>query len=201
VQRAGPGHEAPSRETEDRGGTAERRTTLVLGALLVLLGGLFLVINQLDIDWGRVGWPVFVIVPGIVLFALSFAVGGTGGSGFAVAGGIVTMTGLLLAFQNATGLWATWAYAWTLVAPGGVGAGLLLYALLTGQRGLALDGGRILLVALGLFLGFAFFFESVIGLSGGRLAGLDTLFAGGLVLLGVLVILLGLLGGGRPRGT
>ncbi|HEV8489292.1 MAG TPA: hypothetical protein VGQ58_05850 [Candidatus Limnocylindrales bacterium] len=102
-----------------------------------------------------------------MLFA--FAVGGRGGAGLAIAGGITTVTGLVLAFQNATGLWATWAYAWALVAPGGAGLGLLLYGLFTWQPDFVARGRGTLLVGLVLFVGFAIFFEGFIGLSGDRL--------------------------------
>ena len=116
----------------DRAGS-ERRATVLIGVLLIVLGGAFLLARQAGIDVAAVGWPLFVIVPGIVIFALAFAVGGRAGSGFAIGGAITTVTGLVLAFQNATGLWATWAYAWALVAPGGAGLGLFLYGLFTRQ--------------------------------------------------------------------
>jgi hypothetical protein len=175
----------------------ERRVTLSIGVVLVLIGVGFLVLRQAGIDLADAGWPLFVIVPGVVLFVLAIVVGGRAGSGFAVAGGIVTVTGLVLAFQNATGLWATWAYAWTLVAPGGVGAGLLLYGALTRQRDLLLAGGWALLTGFGLFIAFAFFFESVIGLSRGAIPGMDTLLAAGVVILGLVILAFGLAGGRR----
>jgi hypothetical protein len=175
----------------------ERRVTLAIGVLLVVIGAGFLAVRQLGIDLDEAGWPLFVIVPGLVLFTLAFVVGGRAGSGFAVAGAIVTATGLILAVQNATDLWATWAYAWALVAPGAVGLGLLVYGAATRQRDIALSGGWALLVGLALFLGFAFFFESVIGLSGDRIEGLDALLAGGLVVLGVAILGFGLFGGRR----
>jgi len=177
----------------------ERRSSVVIGAILIALGAIFLVGRELEIDVGRTGWPVFVIVPGVILFLLAFAVGGQGGAGFAVAGAIVTVTGVILAVQNATGLWSTWAYAWTLVAPGGVGLGLLIYGALTRQRDLAMGGGWALLTGLALFLVFAFFFESVIGLSRGRIAGLDAVLAGGLVILGVAIVVLSLRPGRKAR--
>jgi len=177
----------------------ERRVTLAIGLILVVVGAGALLVRQLGVDVGEVGWPLFIIVPGLVLFTLAFVVGGSAGSGFAIAGSIVTTTGLILAFQNATGLWATWAYAWTLVVPGGVGLGLVVYGALTGQRDIALPGGWTLLVGLAMFLVFAFFFESVIGLSGDRIPGLDTVLAGGLVVLGVAILVVGLFGGGRRR--
>ena len=181
----------------DRG--SERRSSIVIGGILIAVGAVFLIGRQLNIDVGRTGWPVFVIIPGIVLFLLAFAVGGQGGSGFAVAGAIVAVTGVVLAVQNQTGLWSTWAYAWALVAPGGVGLGLLVYGALTRQRDLAAAGAWALLVGLALFLGFAFFFESVIGLSGGRIRGLDVVLAAGLVVLGLVIVAFSLRPARRAR--
>jgi hypothetical protein len=178
---------------------AERRSSVVIGGLLILVGIMVLVDRQVGFEIGRTGWPLFVIGPGVILFLVSFAVGGRAGAGFAVAGAIVTATGLILAVQSQTGLWATWAYAWTLVAPGGVGLGLLVYGTVTGQRDLALSGGAALLTGLALFLVFAFFFESVIGLSGQRVAGLDALLAAGIVVLGAVIVVLSLRP--APRGT
>ena len=180
---------------------AERRTTLAIGVLLILAGAATLAVRQLGIDLAAAGWPLFVIVPGVVLYVVAFIVGGRAGTGFAAAGAIVIATGLVLAVQNATDLWATWAYAWALVAPGGVGLGLLLYGLVTRQRDVALGGGWALLVGLALFLVGAFFFESVIGLSGDRIEGLDALLSIGLVVLGLAIVGFGLAGGRRRRGT
>ena len=108
-----------------------RRGTVLLGLALVLLGGLALAGRFLNLDVLSLGWPIFVLAPGIVLFAAGVAIGGKGGLGLAIPGGIVSMVGLVLTFQSATGLWGTWAYAWALVAPGGVGLALVLYGLLT----------------------------------------------------------------------
>lgn len=170
----------------------ERRSRIGLGVLLIALGALFLIGRQLQFDWGSVGWPIFIVASGLGLFVLAFAVGGKPGTGFAVPAGIVTMTGVVLAVQNATGLWQTWAYAWALVAPFGVGLGLVVYGLLTGQRDLVKGGTAPLLTGLGLFAGFALFFEGFIGLSGFAIAGADTIIAAGVVILGVVVVLLGL---------
>ena len=177
----------------------ERRMTLAIGILLILGGAAVLAVRQLGLDLGEAGWPLFVIVPGIVLFVVGLGVGGRAGTGFAVAGTVTTVTGLILAFQSQTDLYATWAYAWALVAPGGIGLGLLLYGALTGQRDLVLGGLWTLLTGLVIFIVAAFFFESVIGLSGDRIEGLDALLAGGVMVLGVAIVVAGLTGGGRRR--
>lgn len=179
----------------DRG--AGERGAIVLGIVLVVVGGLTLLGRALAIDVLGIGWPVLIIAPGVALFAAAVAVGGPAGVAFAIPGGIVTMVGLVLAFQSATGLWATWAYAWALVAPGGVGAGMLLYGLIAGQRDMARAGLPILLTGLGLFLGFGLFFEGVLHLSGPDLPIAEPVLAVGLVTLGVLVLLSGFVGGRR----
>ena len=145
---------------------AERRGGIVLGIILIALGGFFLADRFLDFDLGHYGWPLFVIVPGLVLFAAALASDVPTGTGLATAGGIVTMVGLVLAVQNATGLWATWAYAWALVGPGGTGLGLLVFGLFRGRRDLLSAGARTLGVGLALFAAFGLFFEGLIGLSG-----------------------------------
>lgn len=182
------------------GAGSERRATVAIGLLLIVLGGALLLARQAGLDLARFGWPLFVIVPGVVLFAIAFAIGGRGGAGPAIAGGITTATGIVLALQNATGLWATWAYAWALVAPGGAGLGLFLYGLLTGQPDFVAGGRGMLLVGLGLFVGFAIFFEGLIGLSGDRLIPFETVLPVLLVAIGGLLVLFGLLGRRRREG-
>jgi hypothetical protein len=170
---------------------SSRRGTILLGLALVLLGGLALAGRLLNVDLVSLGWPIFVLAPGIVLFAAGVAVGGKAGLGLAIPGGIVSMVGLVLTVQSATGLWSTWAYAWALVAPGGVGLALVLYGLLTRQGDITRGGIPILLTGIGLFIGFGLFFEGVVNLSGvGGLA--EPLLAGALIVLGIGVVLYGL---------
>ena len=133
-----------------------------------------------------------MLAPGIVLFAAGVAVGGKAGLGLAIPGGIVSMVGVVLTFQSATGLWGTWAYAWALVAPGGIGLAFVLYGLLTGQGDIARGGVPILLTGIGLFIGFGLFFEGVLDLTGEDGVP-ELLLAGALVALGVVVVLYGLL--------
>jgi hypothetical protein len=171
--------------------------TLAIGVLLILGGAAVLAVRQLGLDVGAAGWPLFVIVPGIVLFVVALVVGGRPGTGFAVGGSVTTVTGLILAFQNQTGLYATWAYAWALVAPGGIGLGLFVYGSLTRQRELALGGLWTLLTGLVIFIVAAFFFESIIGLSGDRIEGLDALLAAAVMVLGIGIVVVGLTGGRR----
>ena len=180
---AGPDQPAAPGDSGDA-----RRTSVVIGIVLIGLGALFLLERALDLDLARFGWPLFVIVPGLVLFAAGLSAGGREGSGLAVAGGIVTTVGLVLAVQNATDLWATWAYAWALVGPGGSGLGLTLYGLLRNRPEDLSNGLRMLGIGLALFVGFGLFFEGLIGLTGEPfLVGSDVL---PVVLIGIGVVVL-----------
>lgn len=171
-----------------------RRGTIFLGLALVILGGLALLGRAFSIDLLGLGWPIFVLAPGIAIFIAGVMVGGRAGLGLAIPGGIVSMVGVVLSIQAATGLWATWAYAWALVAPGGVGVALVLYGLLTAQRDLVRQGVPVLLTGIGLFVGFGLFFEGVLHLSGDRLPLGEPILAGGLVVLGAAILLMSLFG-------
>ena len=48
---------------------------MVLGAVLVALGIMFFAGQVLDVNLGRFAWPFFIIVPGVLLFALPWAWG------------------------------------------------------------------------------------------------------------------------------
>jgi hypothetical protein len=140
---------------------------LSVGVVLVLLGVFFLASEQLNLDFGRFGWPIFVIAPGLFLL-LGLAIPHEGGLGAAIPGGIITTVGLLLAFQDATGTYASWSYAWALVAPGSVGVTLALYGLLHRRWDLLESGLGTAAVGLGLFIGFGLFFENVLSIDNGQ---------------------------------
>ena len=170
------------------------RGTIALGVVLLVVGVLALLGRLLSVDILGLGWPLFVLIPGILLFAAGIAVGGRAGLGLAIPGGIVSMVGVVLSVQAATGLWATWAYAWALVAPGGVGLGFLAYGLFTGQPDVARTGLPILLTGLGLFVAFGLFFEGVLHLSGASLPLAEPVLATGLIMLGVVILVLAFTG-------
>ena len=148
------------------------RGAFVAGALLIVLGAAALVVRVSGVN---IGWPVWVILPGLGLLVAALALPEPGGSGLAAAGGIVTAVGTLLAVQDATGTYASWAYAWALVAPGGVGVGLLLYGLLTRRGDIARGGLASLITGIVLFFVGFLFFEGLLHLNGDRFAGLTSL--------------------------
>jgi hypothetical protein len=138
----------------------------VLGALLVVLGLLFLAGQYLNFDIGRYGWPVYIIGPGLALIFLGLTQ--RHGSGLTIAGSVVTITGLVLLYQTLTDHWESWAYAWALVGPGGSGVGMLLYGTRAGNAGMARAGFMQVVLALALFAGGFVFFEGILGISGRR---------------------------------
>jgi protein-S-isoprenylcysteine O-methyltransferase Ste14 len=167
---------------------------LAVGVVLVVIGLAFLAFEQFKFDFGRYGWPVYVVAPGVVLLLIGLAIPHEGGLGAAIPGGIITTVGLLLAYQEASGAYASWAYAWALVAPGSVGLTLTLYGLLHRRMDLLDAGLRTAAVGLGLFVGFGLFFENVIGLDEG---GLTTTIRSALPMLavglGVIIVIRNLL--------
>jgi hypothetical protein len=120
-----------------------------------------------------------------------------GGLGLAIPGAILAMIGAILLVQAAYGLYATWAYAWALVAPTGVGLAMLVYGVAHRDRELIRDGLSTTLTGIGLFVGFGIFFEGVIGISGHRIEHLDQVLPFVAIGLGVLLIAMAFLDGGR----
>jgi hypothetical protein len=167
-----------------RGGEA------ALGGLLVLLGLVVLLGQAVELEVGRVTWPVFVIVPGLALLGMGLAAPGRLGEVLAMVGGVVTVAGVVLAVQNATDRFDTWAYAWTLVLVVGAGIGRWLVGVVRGHRDLAASGAWLGAVGLAGFLVLAMFFEVVVGIGGrpvgsaGRYGLAALLMVAGVVLLG-----------------
>lgn len=143
----------------------ERRTrsSVAGGSLLILLGLAFLA-YQLFPAWFRwfpsaEGWPLIVVAVGLFLLVFGLLVGAPG---MAVPACIVGGIGLLLLYQNTTGDWGSWAYAWTLIL-GFVGVGTILTGLLGGGKLRdALEGGFwMILISLIMFAIFASFLGGI----------------------------------------
>ena len=143
------------------------------GIVLVVIGVVVLLARLADMALGSSSWPLWIIVPGLAMLVGSLAIPPRAGLGLAIPGTIIAIVGGILWVQDTYDLYATWAYAWALVAPTGPGLAMLIYGLARGDRELAADGFRTTLVGLGLFLGFALFFEGVVGMSGHQIANLD----------------------------
>jgi hypothetical protein len=187
-------------------GTATGRRSgapAVIGMLLVVAGIAVIALRQLGVDVlddvGRGGWPFFVIIPGVVLLAMAFVPAPPSGIGFAIAGSIVTTVGLILSYQQATGHWESWAYAWALI-PAAAGLSMAIYGLVSGHReflrtGLVLGG-----VAAALFASGFWFFETIFD-SGRVPVDLATWWPAILIGVGLLITLSTVVGSSRREGS
>lgn len=143
----------------------------MLGGILILLGIVFLIGQVFDIHVGGIIWPFFVITPGVLIFLAALAIEDTAGEAMVAVGSIITMVGLVLLFQNVSGYWATWAYAWALIAPTSIGIGHMIYGRLKNRPKLMQSGRELTRVGLTIFVVAAVFFELIIGISGFGLGG------------------------------
>ena len=139
----------------------QRRTSVIGGLILIAVGVVLLLAQVLPgfrIDFS---WTWIVVGVGLFLFALGAAVGEPG---MAVPATIVSGIGGILTYQNATGNWESWAYAWTLI-PGFVGLGIVLMNLLGGEESPLKDGLTLMLISLIMLAVFGSFFGAL-GLAG-----------------------------------
>jgi dipeptide/tripeptide permease len=177
-------------------GSPPDRSAVVLGAVLIG-GGLLLLAGQvLDFDIAALGWPTIVIGVGVVLLVIGLFVSAE--QGMVVGGTVVTTVGLVLLYQDQTGRWESWAYAWALVGPAASGLGLLLWGLRSDDRSETRNGAWAFLGGLGLFaIGFLFF-EGIIGISGERLPIAEWVLPALVIGIGVVVLGRGLISRGEP---
>jgi len=142
-----------------------RRTSIVGGALLILVGGVLfaaqILPDFLPDFWQIVSWPWIIMGVGLFLLVLGLAVGEPG---LAVPACIVGGIGGILAYQWYTGDWQSWSYIWTLI-PGFVGVGIVLMNLLGGKESSLKDGGTLILISFIMLTVFASLFGAV-GLAG-----------------------------------
>ena len=135
------------------------RSNLAMGLILILIGGWFLAVqfvpNLGSWFWGFFDWPIYVIMAGICMLIFGLVVGAPG---MAIPVTIVGGIGGLLYYQNATGDWESWSYAWALI-PGFVGVGTMLAAILgEGGKGGLRSGLTLVFISLVMFLIFGSFF-------------------------------------------
>jgi hypothetical protein len=170
---------------------------MLLGASLILLGILFLVGrfvgNLFNFDFGHYTWPFFIITPGLMMFLASFALERRRGLTLAIFGGLVSMTGAVLLVQNSFDLYASWAYAWALVAPTSVGLAKLIYGALRGLEDQVKSGLSLTGIGLAIFAFGGVFFELIIGISGFRFGGAWLCWPVLLIAFGIVLLVTNLL--------
>ena len=136
----------------------DRRSNLAFGLILLLVGAFFLAAQFFpeirDIVRIDYAWPLWVVGVGMVFLVMAVAVRAPG---LAVPASIIAGIGGILYYQNATGAWESWAYAWTLI-PGFVGVGVFIMNLLEGRFSQAFREGigpiLVSLIMFGLFSSF-----------------------------------------------
>jgi len=163
-----------------------RRSSLVGGVLLVLIGAWFVAVQLVPglASWLQfeVTWPLLIIAIGAILFVVGLV---TAVPGLAVPACIVAGIGGILYFQATSGRWVTWAYAWALI-PSFVGVGVLLANILDGKTGKGVrEGGVLILIGLVLF--------GIFGAVFGQLGWLGPYWPLLVVGLGLLMVVQGLL--------
>jgi hypothetical protein len=137
---------------------AHRRTNIILGILLILVGALYLA-SQFIPGLNLVitfSWPWIVVAVGFGLLLLGLLIGVPE---MAIPACIVGGIGGILYYQNTTGNWESWAYMWALI-PVFVGAGMILSALIGGRgRKVYLEGLETMGTGAVLFVIFGSFFN------------------------------------------
>ena len=135
-----------------------QRSNLASGLALILIGAVFLVVQFVPGLHIWVSWPLIIVGVGVLLLVIGLL---TGVPGMAVPACVVGGIGGLLYWQNATGNWESWAYAWALI-PGFAGVGGILSGLLGGDlRRSLVPGGWLILISLILFAIFGSFFGAI----------------------------------------
>lgn len=167
---------------------------VLVGVTLIIVGVLLTAGQLLGYRIVGLGWPLFVIVPGLLFFLAAFSVPpGRGIAYLAVPGSIILVTGIILQLQTVSGDWQSWSYVWALIAPGAVGLGLLVAGLRERSRAVRIVGTWLLGAGVLLFVIAEWFFVRVLETGGPGLGrGFGLLMPALLVLLGLLVILRGL---------
>lgn len=126
----------------------KNRGSISAALLLILIGAWFLAIELIptvkSFAYGSSTWPIPIMGIGL-LFALVALL--TWQPGLMVPACIIAGIGGLLYYQNQTGNWESWAYAWAFI-PGFVGVGILLTGLLKRDRGALLGAGWTIFASL-----------------------------------------------------
>jgi len=181
----------PSTTSPERSPEASGPPTIAIGLVLVAVGAVLFAGQLAGIGIEDVGWPFIVIAAGVAVLLIGLLVANE--QGMVIGGTIATTVGLVLFYQDQTGRWESWAYAWALVGPAASGLGLALWGVRTGNAGDLRNGTWGLLGGLAIFAVGFLFFEGVIGIGGDRLALPEWLLPVAVIGIGVVVLLRGML--------
>ncbi len=179
------------RTTPERPSAGKGMSTVAVGVALVLVGAALFAGQALGIGIEDIGWPFFVIAAGAAILVIGLVIARE--QGMVIGGTIVTTVGLVLLFQDQTGRWESWAYAWALVGPAATGLGLALWGLRSRNAADLRNGMWGVLGGVAIFAVGFLFFEGVIGIGGDRLALPEWLLPVAVIGIGLVVLGRGLL--------
>ena len=125
------------------------------GLILILIGAWFLAVQFVPElkKWAEGNWALTIIGVAAIFLVVSIL---NNIPGLSIPAFIIGGIGGLLYYQNVTGDWDSWAYAWTLI-PGFVGLGLLFYSIQTRDKGTMNAGFLLLFITSILFFVFGSF--------------------------------------------
>ena len=166
--------------TQRNAGALIGGSVLIAIGILSLLGQVFGGLNF----WSFI-WPFIIIGAGAMFFLGMFA-GGKSVSGLAIPGTIITTVGLILFYQNITGHWESWSYAWTVILFS-VGLGIYIMGIYAQDEGQRTSGKGLMKVGVIMFIIFGGFFEMIFSI-GSRSVLRQAIFPVLLILLGLYLI-------------
>jgi hypothetical protein len=127
------------------------RGSISTAIILIAVGFWFLALEIFpgvkDFAYGDKFWPIPIMGVGALLLLVGLI---TRSPGMFIPASIVGGIGGLLYYQNWTGNWESWAYAWALI-PAFVGIGIILVGLAERKRGVLFGGAWTLFSGLLLF--------------------------------------------------
>jgi hypothetical protein len=143
---------------------AGKRSRLAVGVLLVAVGVAFLALQVMPglADWFRVtlSWPLIIVGVGALILVVGLL---SGAPETAIGACVVAGIGGILYYQNLTGNWVSWAYAWTLI-PAFIGVGMVISGVLGGRVTHSISKGlNQIIVSVILFLIFGSIFGPIFG--------------------------------------
>ena len=168
--------------------STQRNPAALIGGTVLIAVGVLSLLSQIFSNlnfWGFI-WPFFVMGFGAMFYIGMFA-GGKSVSGLAIPATIITTIGLILFYQNITGHWESWSYAWSVIVFA-VGLGIYIMGLYGEDEGQRTSGKGVMKVGVILFIIFGGFFEMIFS-AGARFGLRQFIFPAGLILLGLYLII------------
>jgi hypothetical protein len=144
-----------------------------VGILLIVVGIVILVLQYVHIGlgwlperWAEMSWPLRIIIPGLALFVVGLVLPGGAGEGLSGFGLVAAAVGALIWYQDVTGTWQSWAYAWALVFPAAGGLAGIIHGTLHANWRHVRDGAGGLAFGLVAFVVLGYVFEGWLGFEG-----------------------------------